>query len=389
MHGLCWAQDVTLFNSDSKHPWNVCYKVLSNIGNTDLNDAKSLQKASDAVGTLLKSSVKTHPRLPIQRAAMQREAWRTFELLVDQLEFTEPPNRTLRYRLAKLISLTALSPREIGDLKTNYTTSPLGNKLPRDATNNLELPTDLFDPDGEWVQLTHRKINRVALTHESSHGGRSEFLLFLRFPEGKKQANAYVKKFNKYAAVEAERRREALFRLTPRRKPLPPLPEFPQGVRAILVERMLVISTSGIPKTTPIILSIAFNDLTPTISERTRTQHRLRSAVFEMSFEHLLDTSAITSLRRLKFGEPFFGEQHFPKGLQQCAQCHADNGLATLHSNFGGVVIPNDRGMLIVTNGSPSKTAQWKLRQPNYSVLLGYLEALSGADSNSQESQSR
>lgn len=381
----CWAQNVTLFDSDSKHPWNVCYQLLSNTGHTELDDEDFLRKASDTIDTLLNAPVESDARQPIQRAVMQHEAWRTFDRLVDQGKFTAPAHRTLRYRLAKLISLTALTEREIGELKGNYSTRPLGNELPRDSLNDLELPADLFEPDGEWVQLTHKGINRVALTHESSHGGRSEFLLFVRFPKGREQAKTYLAEFNKHAAVEAERRREFLYRFVPRRTPLPPLPSFPQGLGAILVERMLVISTSGIPKTTPVILSIAFNDLTPTISERTRMQHRLRSAVFEMSIQHLLDTDAAASLRRLEFGEPFFGEQPFPRGLQQCSQCHSDNGLATLHSSFFGVVVPEDRSVLITTTQSPSKTPQWKLLQHNYSLLLGYLEAFSGADSKSEE----
>ncbi|MGY8673867.1 MAG: hypothetical protein ACKVHO_14925, partial [Verrucomicrobiia bacterium] len=58
-------------------------------------------------------------------------------------------------------------------------------------------------------------------------------------------------------------------------------------------------------------------------------------------------------------------------------QCHADNGLATLHSSFGGVVVPDDRSVLIIGNNATSETPQWKLRQSNYSLLMGHLEALS------------
>lgn len=391
MCGFCSAQEMILFNRDFTHPWNACYKVLRQTGNAELKDGDFLRKALESIDELLSAPTKTSAGLPTQqgtlrRATMQREAWRVFDLLVAQYQSTARGHRSLRYRLAKLISLTALNEEEIGELKTNYTIRPLGNELPRDSVNDLDLPEDLFDPDGDWVQLTHKTIRRVALTHESSHGGRSEFLLFLRFPKGRAQAKAYLKDFNEHAAVEAERRREILFRLVPRRRLLPALPEFPQGLKVILVERMLVISESGIPKTTPIILSIAFNDLSPTISERTRTRHRIRSAVFEASVEHLLKPGATTSLRRLEFGEPFFGELHFPKGLQQCSQCHADNGLATLHSNFGGVVVPDDRSVLITTAGSESRTPQWKLRQSDYSMLLGYLEAFSCDEASEEES---
>lgn len=103
----------------------------------------------------------------------------------------------------------------------------------------LDLPADLLRQDGEWLQLTHKNINRIGLTHEMSRRGRSEFLLFVRFPSGRKQAEEYLKGHNDVSAVESRRRDAILnFRIV-RNEAMPPSSIFPAGPQAVLLERML------------------------------------------------------------------------------------------------------------------------------------------------------
>lgn len=370
-----------LFDTDPRHPWNVVFGLLQSTSDRKFLKEEFQKAAVTALDGLFQDIEAFPPRPPIQRVLMQRVAWAAFDELASQ-DFSAERSllnlrRTLRHRLAKLISLIALTPAEIGSLSGNMTAQALGDELKRNPVHDLNLPADLMNPNGEWVPIVHKSIRRIALTHESSHGGRSEFVLFLRFPQGRDSLETFLSQFSEFAKVESRKRTGILNRLIHRNEPLPPFPDLPPHVQVVLLERMLVISTEGIPTATPLVETLAMNQFTPTNDPITGNLRQVRNAVFEVSLQHLVDSKSNVSLRRLTDSEPFFGETHFARGLQQCSLCHSGRGLISLQGGAPLMVSPDDRSIEILPRGMSPLTSQWKSTRYEFGLLQGILESIS------------
>jgi hypothetical protein len=379
--GRGWSEEVAsetqgwLFDADTDHPWNIAYETLRMEERTKLLSEEDRSKAVGILDLVLGSDPTEHSA--VQRVVMQRAAWATFDFLVGHDETSGPMGREIRHRLARLIALTALTEQEIARLPSNYTTRALGDENKRRPEYDLSLPSDLLEPNGEWIQVVYRGIRRIALTHELSHGGRSEFLLFMRFPEGRSGGEAYLKRFNDYATIEARRYGGIADRSTSHPELIPRVPTFPDNVGAILLERMLVVSNSGKPTSTPIIKSLAYIDCSSTDGADTRASHKLRSAVLEISVDRLLDSDSVISLRRLSEDEPFFGERLFPQGLRECILCHGNtkDGLISLTGSAPEMIRPKNRSVEILRNGEATWTPKWKSKRYDFGVLQGMLES--------------
>lgn len=268
--------------------WNAVYESVRPKDDNELSSWKYDSSVQSVFDTALEDSAALRSQRPISRLLMQRSAWYAFDSLASELNYHDEANQSLRVRLAKVIAASALTADEIKQLPNTYLAKVIDEDKKRNPAFDLDLPADLLRQDGEWLQLTHKNINRIGLTHEMSRRGRSEFLLFVRFPSGRKQAEEYLKGHNDVSSVESRRRDAILnFRIV-RNEAMPPSPIFPAGAQAVLLERMLAISDQGVPTATPVTKSVAFLDSKRAVNSANGNLHPVRSAAFELSTEALL-----------------------------------------------------------------------------------------------------
>lgn len=354
--------------------WNSALRALTPKDGNELQRFVPESSLPSILDAAVAKSGDLRDQSPLVRAVIQRAAWRAFDSLAAGSDYVGSDKQALRLKLATLISLTALTNDEIARLPNTYVGKAIGDDIERNPAFDLELPEDLFDNHGSWLQLTYQGLGRIGLTHEKSRNGRSEFLLFVRFPEGRQQGEEFLERHNAFATHQGQKRQEILNFLVPRARDAPEMPTMPKGATAILVERMLVISTDHVPVSTPIVTSIAVIDLETAINSRNSQIHRVRSSAFEIDFGSLLDPQKSVSLRRLGDHEPFSGETRFPTGNQMCMTCHAGNGLLSLSGGVAGMVVPEFRTVDVVPNGTKSATARWKMKEFSFGLLRGILE---------------
>lgn len=360
--------------------WTSAYRALVPKDGNELKRFVPRSSLPSLLDSALAESNYAREQSPLVRAIFQRAAWRAFDSLAADSAYADAKNQGLRQRLAKIISVTALTSDEVERLRNTYVGRALGDDIERNPAFDLDLPNDLFDKDGHWLQLTYQGLSRIGLTHEKSRNWRSEFLLFVLFPEGRQQGEEFLKKHNVFAKHQGQKRQAILNFQPSRNGSTPDMPTMPKGVRAILVERMLVITTDYIPVSTPIITSLAAIELTPILNPENSRVHPIRSAAFEIDFESLINPEEEVSLRRLGDHEPFSGEFRFQTGNQMCSTCHSGNGLLSFSGGVFGIVVPDFRTVDVVPNGTPSATATWKKREFSFGLLRGILESLDGPD---------
>lgn len=398
-----WAEEplshggVLLYNSQPDHLWNVAQNSIfkytgdyhpNNLSPnffvekkkalTVLLNSDQTNKAIILLDKLISEKDTIQSQSPVARVIMQRNAWELFDWLAINAKPEADHHRALRVRVARFIQLLSLSDEEIESLPHNYTTTLLNPNEKSLEVNNLELPEELFAPESEWIHLSYKNQGRIAVSHESFHEGRSEFLLFLKIPDSRKAGLRFVEQFNQYAEVDAKR---YLVRTGIMHHPnLPDIapPEIPKGTQAVLLQRYLTISESGIPTATPLIGTIEMIESTAFHDKKTREFHQRKFAVFNVLIPNLINKKQIT-LKKVNEGVPTIGAEFLPSGLKQCIMCHNQGGNRLLSFSGGGfshhIDRPYNRSLTIMKNGTSLTTANWKSRHYEYGLLKGILES--------------
>ena len=176
--------------------WNAVYESVRPKDDNELSAWKYDLSVQSVFDTALEDSDTLRSQRPIDRLLVQRAAWYAFDSLASELNYHDEANQSLRVRLARVIAASALSADEIKQLPNTYVAKAVDDDKQRNPALDLDLPADLLQQNGEWLQISHKNIHRIGLTHEMSRRGRSEFLLFVRFPSGRKQAEEYLKGLN-------------------------------------------------------------------------------------------------------------------------------------------------------------------------------------------------
>jgi hypothetical protein len=187
------AQKLQLTKSSA---WNAAYEAMCPVDGNELARFRVDPSLQAVLDLALSQSDGMRSERPLVRVIYQRAAWYAFDSLATAADRLEGGNQAVRLRLARIIALCTLTDDEIKALSNTYTGTAIGDDRERNPAFDIDLPSDLFDKDGEWIQLTYDKLQRIALTHEKSRNGRNEFLLFVRFPGGREQAEAYLNDHN-------------------------------------------------------------------------------------------------------------------------------------------------------------------------------------------------
>jgi hypothetical protein len=264
------------YDPNPMHLWNRLHEALfvrtapdnERYGNAELDilfwdttkhllTSPSHEKAIQALDQFIRGHGERTIRDPLKRALLQRDLWALFDwsanygALPDSSAAESQARIELQQRLVIVIKRLALSPDEIGRLPDNYAEAE-----PR--LNGSGLPQGLFASDGAWL-LVGRTNGTTAPEHISGFGGRSVFLVFVKFPGGREQALQYLKTLREFVPA-----------LAYTNEGIPPVqasegqslrtnqvtPQFPAGTQWALVRRLFLIDDRDEIRATRLIESI-------------------------------------------------------------------------------------------------------------------------------------
>ena len=361
------AWDGTTYGADELDPllWLETKYLLS---------GPSHQQALAELNQFLSSHAEHQIADPLKRAMFQRDMWAVFDWL-ESAENGSPESRAaLQKRLATIISRVALSRQQILSLSDNYAQAVASKTFSQQydsAKSDVAfLPADLLDANGPWVCLG-RIGGLTAPSHSDFTSGRSVFLVFLRLPQGRDAALAYLEQLRNFPDPLVPNHKEFYELLRnvgdgASLVPNPRLPQFPAGTEVALVRRMILIDDKGQPEVSPITESVQIRVYRDVPSRPTWKQGSFRDFQdvdeFRLSRQRLFagESGGLRPLAPNAQGFPQFmshGMDEFETEpdthehrtapvrmhlLETCGECHDAPGIHSLISYVRGPFLLSD-----------------------------------------------
>lgn len=340
---------------------------------------------------------------PLKHVVLQRDLWAVFEWL-STLDSPQAADKKLAEKIAAVMKRLALPRREIEALGDTYAAAITARSFaarydPRHPETAF-LPTDLFDPNGEWVCLGTRD-GPGAPVHARYFGGRSVFLVFLRLPGGRQATLDYLKQIAgfpnrlirnpggfypllRHGNGSAGAAPDALV-------PNPDLPQFPSGTEVALVRRMVLIDEDG---------ELVPSNLTESVQIRAFREMPSRADWLAGRYERLQDVFDFRLSRRQLFAGQSGGlraitqddrgfsqfltmpmdplEMRPPEPPQRvlpsCQGCHGAPGIHSMLSPRTMWGDPDGSATALMASSPADQAAStiaWKRKQANWSALRG------------------
>lgn len=382
-----------IYDSDPKHLWNRLNDSLFvrtandgtryGVGQSDIlfwsNTRHLLVEPShkEAIRTLDDFISEPGERLisdPLKRALLQRDLWQLFDWTASPwTPGTHFANERaeLQTRLVTVIQRLALSAKEIAALPDNYARAEASEGM-------ADLPRGLFERDGNWLSVGAKRNEPTAATHTIDFGGRSIFLVMVRFPQGRQQAISYLQQLPEILPIKA-------------------LPQFPINTEWALVRRLCVIDEHGEIQPTALVESIQLRRYV-SVQRWTRPERGQASAIGAQHFAKFdMDRRDGAALKAIVPGDKDFHFVHFrslgidafeytsdreprqdPAGfrtetLRTCANCHQAPGMHSVHSynRFGFSTPPVQPLESSSVDEESAVGQQWKRRQFDWGLLQG------------------
>jgi hypothetical protein len=430
---------VSVYDPDPAHPWNqlhATFFVREDLPSTKLvpdaldpplwYDSQYLlakpshQRALRALDDFVRTHAENRIHDPLKRAMLQRDLWAVFDWSVKRPSRQganehayDKEKQELQVRLAKVMRLVALTPKEIRSLPNNYEQAVASGeftvKYDPAQPDRTFLPSDLFDPHGPWVELEGPgDPEPVARSHFSEFSGRSSFLVFVRLPEGRKAAFDYL-----YTLWNFPKPTIPSPHFAPGEEvaPNPDLPQFPPGTQFALVRQMTLFDNLGRLVNTPITESVQIRMYSaiagpgaPLIEPHSYDDIAVRSGqrFYEIALSRpQLFSNKAGGLRAtgrdekqyLVFGFP--GPDHgiparYPSlegstpVLKECVVCHSTKGIHSVNSR--NRLLPPNQLQVDRPHDSDghvwwqdARTIPWKQRQDDWNLLIQDWKAAASA----------
>lgn len=399
------------YDPNPTHLWNRLHEALfvrtapdnERYGNAELDilfwdttkhllTSPSHEKATQELDQFIRRHGERLIRDPVKRALLQRDLWALFDWNANNRWQPEPSapesqaRAALQRRLVTVIKRLALPLDEIGRLPDNYAEAE-----PR--LNGSGLPQGLFASDGAWL-LVGRTNGTTAPEHISGFGGRSVFLVFVKFPGGREQALQYMKTLREFVPA-----------LVYTNEGFPPVqasegqplrtnqvtPQFPAGTQWALVRRLFLIDDRGEIRATRLIESIqtrSYLSIPDVGSGFNALMNAQTLAEFQLDREHA------PALRAVEEGERDFQFVHFRsmgvdpfehmsaadwrrdrhpvrgETLRTCQTCHGARGILSVntYANFG---MSANKLSESTQESETNATLTWKSSQFDWGLLKG------------------
>jgi hypothetical protein len=419
---------VTVYDPNPSHPWNRLYTALMvredrsghifGIDSLDpllwsssdhLLEPKSHRETIRILDEFLHAHAENRIHDPLRRALLIRDLWAVFDWSVartpDHLggpEYT-PEKQELQIRLAEDMRRLALTSQEIASLPDNYAqavvSGTFAKQYDRAHPERSFLPPDLFDQHGPWIQLGNWE-GPVAPQHTFGVSGRSRFLIYLRFPGGRKAGFDYLRQLWEYPqpwVVDSDAPLQAEIN--------PLLPSFPPETEVALVRQMTMFDNLGNLIPAPITESVqirVYRSILPASSDRAADLNSANSGSRQDFFEIHLDRAQLLNGKSGGLREVARDERDFllfsampideiddpllsknwsrvPPILQECAMCHRGAGINSLNSR-AALLKPNllqhDADYELPARWWENDgTILWKQNRYDWGLLNGYWKA--------------
>jgi hypothetical protein len=353
----------------------------------------SREKAIQVLDDFIRSHGERVVRDPVERAMLQRDLWALFDRAAnykvrpDSGASESRALRELQRRLVTVIQRLAMPADMIDRLPDSFTNDET-------RLRPAGFPQGLFSADSPWV-LVGRPDDTTATEHTRDFGGRSLFLVFVKFPGGQDQALQYLKELREFVPALVysnesltggknfqDRQQLGTNRATP---------QFPAGTQWALVRRLCLIDNRGLIRATRIVESVQTRTY-PSVPETDNNLDALRNAQVVAEFQ--MDRKHGFALRAVEEGEREFQFVHFRsmgvdpfehmsasewdrrrdrmrgQTLKTCMTCHLARGILSVntYSNFGYAASKLDASTL---ERETSATLRWKSRQFDWGLLQG------------------
>jgi hypothetical protein len=328
-------------------------------------------------------------RDPWKRAVLQRRLWQLFDWSArfDDPSPTHAARRQLQTRLAKVIRILALTPKEIEALPNNYAHT--------EKSRLADFPRGLGDTNNAWIHVGIKNFQSTAPAHISQFGGRSVFSVFFRHPAGRKAGIDYFDRLRLFRPIwiDATNRDSGSIEQSLN----PDLPQFPQGSQWALLRRICLIDSEGQIRPTKVIESIQVRTYN-VVAKKIPYEKRDTAQTFH---EFQMSTAPGSPLVALQPSHRSFNTQFFSKGfdafeygkssnppmpqdisrsssqtLKTCLECHSEAGIQSVHSFNRLFSMESSRDPTeFATAENPDRDAesaiQWKKRHFTWGLFQG------------------
>lgn len=407
-----------LYDPVPNHIWNRLYRTLYRRQATDGReygydeldpllwpDTKYLltkpgyQQVIAVLDEFLSTQAETAVTNPLKRAILQRDLWAIFDWTTT-VSTNSPEKLKLQLLLMQVMKRLALSPEQIAALPNNYRKAleakAFATAYDLNKREQAFTPPNLFDPNGPWVRVSARGGSPVASSHVSGFSGRSVFLVFMHFPEGREATLKYLQMLSEFPRPWLPDREDPGLLL-----PNPDLPQLPLGTQLALVREMALIDSEGEFRPTNIIedIQIRVHRTIPRKIPRGFDIDRDDASTALDLYEFKLSRPKLFAgknggLRSVAAGETEFPifmshgidvfadpqlERRLRVPLRSCSGCHFRPGIHSVLSRKREGIVPSWD-----LDYEANSTKWWKGRQYNWGLLQGLWKSGSGPSNKSR-----
>lgn len=353
----------------------------------------SREKAIQVLDNFIHGHGERSVRDPVERAMLQRDLWALFDRSANYNTQSDPgapeshATRELQLRLVTVIRRLAMPANVIDRLPDSFA----------EAETRLQpsgFPQGIFVSDSPWL-LVGRPEGTTATEHTRDFGGRSLFLVFVKFPGGRDQALRYLKELREFVPALVYSNESlssgSTFQNRQQLGTNRATPQFPAGTQWALVRRLCLIDDRGLIRATRMIESVQTRTYSA-VPETDNNFDALRNAQIVAEFQ--MDRKSGFALRAVEEGEREFQFVHFRsmgvdpfehmnasgwdrsrdrvrgQTLKTCMKCHLARGILSVntYSDFGQAAPKLDGSTL---ERETSATVHWKSRQFDWGLLKG------------------
>jgi hypothetical protein len=433
------AEAPVLFDADPQHLWNRLYaaatirpsllpskregspiarieggdriEFLGWGGTSYYDESATLTTLQKLLDQFLETNGEKYTTDPLKRVLLQRDLWTLFDFMIQRHidrkgdADTRQHRNEVCYKLARVIQALALSAETLAKLPDNYRQAIESGHFAAthdfDPNRNYLPPTILTNSD-DWQELDFYQATRsedverrYVFLHMRAFQGRSYFRVFLRFPNGRSQLEAYLKEIDSEWIDWRKSAQHGSISLKPG---APPLPE---GTEVALLQFLIALDPQLKLVPTSLCESVRlliFKNSTGTTDPTTNLGNGVNAAKYTLKRRLAFSDGGMRhgGLHREPDDLPVYrvlfenekakdwgGRGRYFQLTADCRSCHSGAGLAgiqTIGSMLNTASIDSGAALGVshtLAAGAPSphpaRTIKWKTAEETYRRLLEFL----------------
>ncbi|MDB5391627.1 MAG: hypothetical protein JWM11_7273 [Planctomycetaceae bacterium] len=433
------ADAPSMFDADPQHLWNRLYaaatirpsllpskregmpiarieggdriEFLGWGGTSYYDESGTLTNLEKLLDQFLETNGEKHSSDPLKRVLLQRDLWTLFDFMMQRqidrkgdLETREQRNEVCR-KLARVIQALALPAETLKKLPDNYRLAIQSGHFATthnfDPQRNYLPPTVLTDAD-DWQELDFYQATRsedverrYVFLHMRAFQGRSYFRVFLRFPKGRSQLEAYLKEIDSNWIDWRKSAQHGSISLKPGAPPLPEGTEVMLMQFLIALDPQLKLVPTSLCESVRLLIyknSTGMPDPATNLGNGVNASKytlKRRLALSEGGMRHgglhrePDDLPVYRVLFEIEKAKDWGGRGRYFQLTADCRSGHSGTGTAGIQtigsmintaSVDSGAALGVSRTLAIgAPSPHPARTVKWKMSEETYRRLLEYL----------------